>query len=215
MEKVVIVGAGGFGREVEWLINRINKISQTYEVIGFADDRIEIGKQVGHSKVIMNTGELSKTSEKYNVVIAIANAKIRKMIAEKLIQNKNLVFPNIIDPSVIYEEEEISIGEGNIICAGTIITVNISIGNFNIIDIDCTIGHDDILKNYVTLYPSVNVSGNVEINDCTEIGTGAQIIQGLTITENVVVGASAAVVKNIEESGTFIGVPAKKIKGNS
>ena len=215
MEKIVIVGAGGFGREVEWLINRINKISQTYEVIGFADDRIEIGKQVGHSKVIMNTDELSKASEKYSVVIAIANAKIRKLIAEKLVQNENLSFPNIIDPSVIYEEDEISIGEGNIICAGTIITVNISIGNFNIIDIDCTIGHDDILKNYVTLYPSVNVSGNVEINDCTEIGTGAQIIQGLTITEDVVVGASAAVVKNIEESGTFIGIPAKMIKGNS
>ena len=212
MEKIVIVGAGGFGREVEWLINRINKEKPTYEMVGFVDDGKEVGEQIGHSRVILNTDDLSKTSEKYNVVIAIANSRIRKMIAEKLVINDNLSFPNLIDPSVIYEEGELAIDKGNVICAGTIITVNISIGNFNIIDLDCTIGHDDILKNYITLYPSVNISGNVEVNDCVEIGTGTQIIQGLSIAENAIVGASAAVVKNIEESGTFVGVPAKKIK---
>ena len=212
MEKIVIVGAGGFGREVEWLINRVNKVKPTYEVIGFADDGKEKGEPVGHSAVIFNTDELSKTSEKYSVAIAVGNAKVRKMLAEKISSNKNLSFPNLIDPAVIYDKEEVTLGEGNIICGGTIMTVNINIGNFNIINLDCTIGHDDILKDYITIYPSVNVSGNVIVNDCTEIGTGTQIIQGLSVNGNTIIGASAAVVKNIEESGTYVGVPVKRIK---
>ena len=91
-------------------------------------------------------------------------------------------------------------------------TVNIKIGNFNIINLDCTIGHDDILNNYITIYPSVNVSGCVVVDDIVEIGTGTQIIQGLNICGNTIIGASAAVVKSIEESGTYVGVPVKKIK---
>lgn len=212
MEKIVIVGAGGFGREVEWLINRINKVKPTYEVVGFVDDGKENGESVGHSTVIFNTDELSKTLEKYSVAIAIGNAKVRKMLAEKLSTNTHLKFPNLIDPSVIYDDEETMLGKGNIICASTIMTVNIKIGNFNIINLDCTIGHDDVLNNYITIYPSVNVSGCVVVDDIVEIGTGTQIIQGLKICSNTIIGASAAVVKSIEESGTYIGVPVKRIK---
>ena len=212
MEKLVIVGAGGFGREVEWLVKRINKINPTYEVIGYADDEKAIGEEIGYSKVICTTDELSTTEEDLNVTIAIGNAKVRKMLAEKLSTNTHLKFPNLIDPSVIYDDEETMLGKGNIICANTIMTVNIKIGNFNIINLDCTIGHDDVLNNYITIYPSVNVSGNVIVNDCTEIGTGTQIIQGLKICSNTIIGASAAVVKSIEESGTYVGVPVKKIK---
>ena len=212
MEKLVIVGAGGFGREVEWLVKRINKINPTYEVIGYVDDGKAIGEEIGHSEVIATTDELVIREDNLNVVIAIGNAKVRKLIADKLQVNTNLSFPNLIDPSVIYDESETTIGKGNIICASTIMTVNIAIGNFNIINLDCTIGHDDILKDYVTIYPSVNVSGNVTVEDCVEIGTGTQIIQGLSIANNVIIGASAAVVKNIEDSGTYVGVPVKKIK---
>ena len=212
MEKIVIVGAGGFGREVEWLINRINKVKPTYEIVGFADDGKEKGEQVGHSEVIYTTEELCKVNEELNIVIAIGNAKVRKMIAEKLLVNDKLSFPNIIDPAVIYDDEEVILGAGNIICGGTIMTVNISIGNFNIINLDCTIGHDDILKDYITIYPSVNVSGNVVVENCVEIGTGTQIIQGLSIRDNVIIGASAAVVKNIVEEGTYVGVPVKRLE---
>ena len=84
MKKIVIVGAGGFGREVEWLIKRINQVNPTYEMIGFVDDGKAIGEKIGHSKVIYTTDELSKVNEELCVTIAIGNAKVRKMIAEKL-----------------------------------------------------------------------------------------------------------------------------------
>lgn len=212
MEKIVIVGAGGFGREVEWLIRRVNEVMPTYEMIGFVDDGKKNGESVGHSKVICTVDELVNYDEKINVCIAVGNAKTRKEIVDKLSVNKNIVFPNLIDPSVIYYEDELTIGKGNIVCAGTILTVNITMGDFNIINLDCTVGHDDVIRDYVTMYPSVNVSGCVEIDDCVEIGTGTQIIQGLSIKNDVIVGAGAAVVKNLEEPGVYVGIPAKKIK---
>lgn len=211
MEKIIIIGAGGFGREVEWLIERINSNKKEWEVLGYADDGVEIGTKTGYTKVIATTDDLLDYQEETNVVIAIGNCNIRKKIYNKLKDNKNLLFPNIIDPKAIIDQD-VKLGIGNIICAGTIATVNIKLGDFNIINLNCTLGHDDILNDFITIYPNANISGCVEIKDLVEIGTGTQIIQGKNITSNVIIGAGAAVVKDIEEEGTYVGVPVKKIK---
>ncbi|SFI32288.1 hypothetical protein SAMN04487830_14213 [Pseudobutyrivibrio sp. OR37] len=108
--------------------------------------------------------------------------------------------------------KRVKVGEGTIICAGTIITVDVTIGNHVIINLDCTLGHDDIINDYVTMYPSVNVSGCCNIGECVEFGTGMQIIQGLNVVSDFIVGASACVVKNIDSPGVYVGTPAKKIK---
>ena len=211
MENILIIGAGGFGREVEWLINRINNSNNNqWNLIGYVDDNIQKGTAITKLKVVYNTDELLKLEEKTNVVIAIGNAKVRKLIYNKIKENKNLSFPNLVDPSAIIGE--VDMGIGNIICAGTIATVNIKINNFNIINLDCTIGHDDVLTDFITVYPSVNISGNTTINEVVEIGTGTQIIQGKNICSNVIIGAGAVVVKDIAEEGTYVGIPVKKIE---
>lgn len=105
----------------------------------------------------------------------------------------------------------VKIGEGSIICAHTIITVNVYIGNHVIINLDCTIGHDAVLQDFVSLYPSVNVSGKTNIGRAVELSTGMQIIQGRTVRDYSIVGAGAVVIRNIEDEGTYIGVPAKRI----
>ncbi|MWK60345.1 transferase, partial [Pseudomonas otitidis] len=94
----------------------------------------------------------------------------------------------------------------------TIITVDIKIGNHVIINLDCTLGHDDIIHDYVTIYPSVNVSGNVEVGECSELGTGMQIIQGKIIGNETIVGAGAVVIRDIPDKCTAVGNPAKVIK---
>lgn len=208
MKKIVIIGAGGFGREVEWLIERINENNPTWELIGYVDDNVEIGKKICNSKVICNTKELLNYSD-LSVAIAIGNSKIREKIFDKIKSNTRLSFPNLIDPTVICGNNKF--GMGNIICARTILTVNIELGNFNIINLNCTLGHDDIIHNFITIYPNVNVSGNVTIENRVEIGTGTQIIQQKSICNDVVIGASACIVKDITETGTYIGIPAKKL----
>ena len=180
MKNIVIIGAGGFGREVQWLLERMNEKEKQWNLLGYIDD-------------------------------GVGSSKTRKKIIDKIIDNENLEFPNVIDPSV-QMSERICMGKGNIICAGNIMTVDIEIGDFNIINLDCTVGHDAVLHSYVTVYPSVNISGCVEAGDETELGTGSHIIQGIHIGEKTIIGAGSVVIRDMPSNCTAVGNPAKPIK---
>jgi sugar O-acyltransferase (sialic acid O-acetyltransferase NeuD family) len=209
MKDIVIIGAGGFGREVAWLIEDINKVNNEWNIIGFVDDNEDIqGKEINGYKVVGNIEWLK--SQELNVVNAIGDPIVKKRIMERIKDSKNS-YPILIHPSVIYSNR-VSFGEGSIICAGSIITVNIEIGKHVIINLDCTIGHDAILGDFTTVLPSVNVSGFVRTGECVNIGTGSAIIQGVTIGANTVIGAGAVVVKELPSNCTAVGAPAKPIK---
>ena len=154
---------------------------------------------------------LEKLDEEVDVVIAIGCARVKRIIAEKLGSYSKVHFATLIDPSVILSDR-VKIGEGSIICAGTILTVDIIIGRHVIINLDCTVGHDDVIRDYVTVYPSVNISGNVTVGNESELGTGAQIIQGKTIGQQSIIGAGSVVIRDIPDKCTAVGNPAKPIK---
>ena len=207
MKDLYIIGAGGFGREIIWIVERINQVQNTWNINGFIDDDISFkGKIIDGYKVVGTVETLSAFLGAW-AVCAVGNAKVRKTIIERLPDTK---FATLIDPDVKMSNR-ILVGEGSIICAGTILTVDISIGKHNIINLDCTVGHDAIFDNFVTMYPSVNVSGQVSIGRCVELGTGSSIIQGIHIGEKIIIGAGAVVVKDLKESGTYVGCPVKRI----
>lgn len=213
MEKeLVIVGAGGFGREILWQLREQNYeiLGINYHFKGFIDDNKKLLNEVCN-QVIGSTDDLLQEKRPLAVLIAIGNAKTRKKISKKLMKNKNLSFPNFIAESAKISDD-ICIGQGCIICMASIITVNVKLGDFVICNLDCTIGHDSILEDFVILYPSVNVSGNVIIGTTSEIGTGTQIIQGNAIGKECILGAGAVVNKNIPDFATAVGIPAKIIK---
>ena len=209
-KKIVIIGAGGFGREVLWLIERINEKKFSWRVAGFIDDAMECNDTVNQIPVLGSLKKLEMQQEEIDVVCAIGSAKIRRNVIERLKKNSKLHFPNLIDPCVFYSHD-IKMGEGNIICAGTILTTNITLGDFNILNLNCTVGHDVEIKSFVTVYPGTNISGNVRVGAESELGTGAKIIQGKQIGNQVIVGAGAVVVADLIEAGTYIGVPAKPL----
>lgn len=216
MEKdLVIVGAGGFGREIIWQLREqeYKILGKEYHFKGFIDDNKQLQKDLCN-QVIGSTDDLLKEKNPINVLIAIGNAKTRRNIAQKLMKNMNLSFPNFFAESAKVSDD-ICIGQGCIICMSSIITVNVKMGNFVICNLDCTIGHDSTLEDYVTLYPSVNVSGNVLVGISSEIGTGTQIIQGNIIGKECFVGAGAVVNRNISDYATAVGIPAKIIKYSS
>lgn len=212
MKDLIIIGASGFGREVAWLVERINKVNPTWRLIGFIDDDENLrGKEINGYKVLGKTTDVGGYQNAY-FICAVGASQIRENIIKKVKEvNPAIKFGTVIDPSVEISET-VTIGEGTIICAHTIITVNISIGNHVIINLDCTVGHDVILNDFVTLYPSVNVSGITNIGYAVELGTGMQIIQGKTVGDYSIVGAGAVVVKDIPEKCTAVGSPAKPIK---
>ncbi len=210
MNDLYIIGAGGFGREVIWLAERVNEVNPTWNIKGFIDDDETIWNTVIDDYKVYGGLEYLASCKGAYVICAVGNAKTRKTIIEKL-GDYDINFATLIDPSVIMSKR-VLIGEGSIICAGTIITVDVRIGNHVIINLDCTLGHDDEISDYVTMYPSVNISGCCEIGERVELGTGMRIIQGLKVVSGTIVGASACVVKDINEAGVYVGSPARRIK---
>ena len=210
-DKLIIIGASGFGKEVAWLVERINEKQQKWDLLGFLDDNESLkGTFINGYEVLGTTTDIEIYKDAY-FVCAIGSSTIREKIIEKIKgQAKNVKFATLIDPSAIVSKH-IEIGEGSIICAGSVATVNIKIGKHTIVNLNSTIGHDVVIGDYVTFYPSVNVSGNDRIEDSCEVGTGAQLKQNISVAKKSVIGAGAVVVKDIKEKGTYMGVPARKI----
>jgi sugar O-acyltransferase (sialic acid O-acetyltransferase NeuD family) len=214
MENIIIVGAGGFGREVKTIIDALNKISKNYNFLGYYDDNITKGTLVNNFPVLGSIADLNFQKTKLAVVLGIGNPKTKEKIIKSL-SNDLLVFPTLIHPSVILSDDLVSIAKGCIICAGTIITCNISIGKFVTINLLCTVGHDTVIEEFSSFMPSVNISGEVRIEKSVYVGTGAKIINQLTIGKYTIVGAGAVVSKSLPENCTAVGIPAKPIKFHS
>jgi len=212
MKKIAIFGAGGFGREVQMLIEQINQNQQQWEFVGFYDDGVTKGEIVNDFPVLGGVKDLNDCKEEVNLVYAIGNPVTKKKIISK-VKNENIKYPILIHPNAqIGNSKYVRIGKGSIICGGNILTVNITIGNHVILNLCCTVGHDTIIGAYSSFMPSVNISGEVICKDGVYVGTGAKIINQIEIGENTVVGAGAVVSKSLPPNCTAVGVPAKAIK---
>jgi sugar O-acyltransferase (sialic acid O-acetyltransferase NeuD family) len=191
-----IIGAGGFGREIKAAMGIPN-------IKFFVDDSYE--------NLDNNILGLSKFDpKKYSVVIAIADPRDRYNVVQRL--PKETKYFTFIDPSAQIHDDNIQIGEGSIICAGTIITTNVKIGKHAHINLITTIGHDCTIGDYFTTAPGVQISGNETIGNRVYFGTRSCIKQKLTICDDVTIGMNSGVVKNITEPGIYVGTPAQKLK---
>lgn len=213
MKKIAIIGAGGFGREVKMLIDHINQKERQFELVGFYDDK-HYDHPINGIPYLGKIEKINEADQTLCIAVAIGDPKTKKKIIES-ISSPNIEFPNLIHPSVIIGQDNVKLGKGNIICAGVIITVDIEIEDFVILNLSCTVGHDTKIKNYSSFMPTVNISGEVVINEAVYVGTGAKIINLLEIGENTIVGAGAVVYKSLPANCTAVGIPAKPIKFNN
>jgi sugar O-acyltransferase (sialic acid O-acetyltransferase NeuD family) len=198
--KRAIIGAGGFGREVYWSLEP----NERHTAVFFVDD---VYWDNSDEKILPLS---SFVSEDYEVIVAIADSKARQNIVETL--PKDTKFFTHIHPSAQIHGDDVIIGEGSIICAGTIITTNVKIGKHSHLNLITTIGHDCVIGDYFTTAPGVQISGNLTIGNRVYFGTRACVKQKIKICDDVTVGMNAGVVKDITESGVYIGTPAKRIK---
>ena len=214
MKDIAIFGAGGFGREVLTLINDINKVEKLRNIVGFFEDGYKKGDKINGITVLGTTQDLNTWNKEISVVVAVGNPIVKKKIIDN-INNQYVDYPTIIHPTVLIGASNyVKIGKGCIICANNIITTNIEIGNFVILNLACTVGHDTVIGNYAAFMPTCNISGEVIINDCVYCGTGVKIINQIEIGENSIIGAGAVVTSSKPDNCTIVGVPAKVIKYN-
>lgn len=212
MENIAIYGAGGFGREVLTLIEQINEQENKYNFIGFFDDGIKRGEIINGFPVLGGINVLNHWDERLALVLAIGSPMMKKSVFSR-IRNSNLSYPSLIHPSTqICAAHYVELEDGCIVCAGCIITVNVVLHKFVILNLSCTVGHDTEIGEFSSFMPAVNISGEVVIGKDVYVGTGAKIINQLSIGDGTIVGAGAVVAKTLPPNCTAVGIPAKPIK---
>jgi len=207
IQDIAIVGAGGLGKEIAVLIGQINQVQKKWNLVGFFDDALPPGSKVLSLPILGNIDAVNQSAR--NVVIAIGNPSVKAAIVKKL-TSKSLKFPVLVHPSVSLGQE-ITIGEGSIICAGSVLTVHVTIGNHVLINLNTTIGHDVVVGDYSSIMPGAHLSGFVKIDRFAFIGTGTSILQDVHIDEYAIVGAGAVVNRDVKANMTVVGVPAREI----
>lgn len=212
LRDIVIVGAGGLGREVLFQLWEMNEDDRRYNILGFADDRTALfGTEVDGVPVVGDIEFLCQWPHSADVCVCVANPAVRKGLVKRLSENPHLSFPNIIAPDLRCSNR-IRWGVGAIVSFSNIITLDVTIGDFVFLGNSCIVGHDSVLNEYATLYNGVTVSGNCRIGECAEMGIGSRIIQGCSIGAHTVVGAGSVVIEKLPCDCTAVGIPAKPIK---
>jgi len=212
MKKIVILGAGGFAREVAWLIEEINIKNKEWNLLGFIQEGNKYVDSVLNNNKILGDFEWIKKNKHDNLfyICAVGDPKIRIRFSEAA-EKMNVKPATLIHPNAKMSNYNI-IGEGTIICAGAILTTNVTIGKHVVISVNSVISHDSIINDFSTILPSVTVSGNVTIGTGCYIGTTAAIINKINIGCNTIVGAGATVIKDLPDNCTAVGTPARPIK---
>lgn len=215
---LLIVGRSGYARECYELIKYINQNSNNafYDVLGFVSDKADlIGKDVIDGKKVVacddNVEELISKHKVVAIVFGIGQPKIRMFAVKKYLNFENVIFPNVIHPSVQFYPEFVTLSRGNVINRGVTFTCNINVGDFNLFNYNCTIGHDTAIGSYNSFNPQCSVSGNMKIGDNNLFGVNCSALENLNIGDNNIIGAGAVLITNVENSKTLVGIPAKAV----
>jgi sugar O-acyltransferase (sialic acid O-acetyltransferase NeuD family) len=202
-----IFGSGGFAKEVYQIINE-SGLDSNFK--GFIESDDLLIHKNNSNLLSFSVFPLSKIANNSAIYIAVGDSFLRKKIVFEELTNK-FDYPNLIHPKTIISNW-VNLSDGTIICAGTIITVDVKMGRFAQLNLNTTIGHDCVIGDFFTTAPGVHISGNCLIGHNVYVGSGAVIKQGISICDNVTIGMGAVITKDITEPGTYIGSPARKLE---
>lgn len=212
MKDIAIYGAGGFGREVACLINSINWIEPKWNLIGFFDDDInKKGNKNEFGIILGGIEELNAFEKPLSIVISIGIPSSVAQIVDK-ISNDLIDFPNIIAPDIIFMDNSfLSIGKGNLIMFQSLISCNVSIGDFNLFNCGVSLGHEAKVGSYNALMSYVKISGEVTIENLNYFGVCSVVLQGIKIGNRTTIGTNSVIMRRTKDFTTYLGNPAIEI----
>jgi sugar O-acyltransferase (sialic acid O-acetyltransferase NeuD family) len=211
-ENFVIIGAGGFAREVLDIFEACREAGQGREVVGYL---VEApyglpGTMVNDKLILGDLSWLTEHASEVRAICAVGDPAVRKRLVARA-QGYGARFGNIIHPSAILTRH-VTMGEGIVIAAGCIFTNQIRVGDHVHVNLASTIGHNAEMNDFVTLAPGVRVSGWVTLEEGCYVGSGANIVDKRTVGAWSVIGAGSVVITDIPPHSTALGVPARVIK---
>ena len=202
MESVVIIGTGGHAKVVADIV-----LKNGDRLVGFLDAAHPTGEFLGFPR-LGRDADFPKYAE-YSFIIAIGNAAIRERLATAM---QGMKWYTAIHPSAIISKIDVSVGEGSGIMANATVNSGARIGKHCIINSGSVVEHDNVISDYVHISVGAKLAGTVRIGERTWVGVGATVSNNLSVCNDCMLGAGTVVVRDITESGTYIGVPSRKIK---
>lgn len=206
---LVIAGAGGFGREIAGLLEKEDKSGVKWNLIGFVDDKKQSSTIEGYP-VLGSIKCIFEMTIFPWVAIAIADAHTRKRIFMEL-KDGGVPIATLIHPKATLSPY-VSVGEGSIICSGSILTTNTTLGKCCIVNPGCFVGHDTVLSDWSSLMPHSKIAGEVTVGEGSYFGINSSVINRISIGEWSIVGAGATVTHDIPAFSLAVGVPARIVK---
>ena len=203
-EKLLIIGAGGYGRVIADIAVKTGK----YSAIVFLDNDETIKETMG-IKVIGRTDDAQKYVADHDIFVAVGDNAAREKIQHGL-ETIKAEIPALIHPQAVIGGQAV-IEAGSAVMAGAVVNSKSVIKKGCIVNTAATVDHDCILDEYVHISPGAHLAGGVRIGKGTWVGIGANISDHISVAGGCKIGAGTAVIKNITEAGTYVGVPARKI----
>lgn len=204
---IYIIGAGGCGREVLIIYT---DLARDNEVAGFLEENCKQNGNILNEKPVYDFSILNSLNNKDIKLICAIGTPLRKRLIE-CTKQLGYEFDTVIHPSVI-KSRWVEFGEGVIICPGNVLTTQIVVDNYTIINYGCTVGHDVRIGKYTTISPGARISGRVSIGDECYIGAGSVVIDRKIIGNNVYIGAGAVVTEDVPDNVLALGVPARPVR---
>ncbi len=211
--RVAIYGAGGFGREVAWLIEECNLAEEQFDLVGFIDDDPAYEQLVNGCRVF-GIDEIVRSLPKVQAIVSVGDPRTREHLTLRA-QQRGLEFATLVHPSVL-RSRFVDVGTGAVVCAGCVMTTNIVLGSHVHVNLNSTIGHDVVVGKCSTVGPGVQIAGCVNIGKRVFIGAGTVIINGtrtepLIIGDDVSIGAGSCVIRSLPPGSHVFGNPARPI----
>lgn len=215
-ERLVILGAGGHGAELQAYVRDLARHGWPGEFLGFLDDHVAPGRH-GNLEILGPLDAFRNRApeffENLFYLTALGSNRIRKRVVESL----EALYGGRITPWTLIHQtawigEEVAIGAGTCLAPGSIVTSRVRIGRHSILNVKVSVSHDCVVGDYVNINPGATVCGKVTIGDGAYIGTGATLMPTISVGRNAIIGGGAVVIKDIPDDVTAVGVPARVVK---
>lgn len=199
-KKLLLIGASGHGKVIADIARK-----NGYSEIAFLDDNEAVAQCAG-CPVFGKTGTAAQYAD-WDFVVSIGNAAVRQRLQAQLEQAK-LSVVTLVHPSAVIADD-VQLGKGTVIMAGAVVNPGTTLGKGCIVNTCASVDHDCVVGDYAHVSVGAHVAGTVRIGERTWIGAGAVVSNNVEIVADCMIGAGAVVVKDICNSGTYLGVPAR------
>ena len=207
---IVVLGGGGFAREVLWLLQDCNEDTGAWNVLGFIDENPALHGQPLCELPVLGGFDWLTNRPVIHVISGVGGNAVRRKFAT-LVAALGIPFATLVHPDA-RKSRFVEIGEGTLVCAGNLLTTQVKVGRHVNLNLDCTVGHDVVIEDFCNVSPGVHLSGFVHLGEDVDVGTGAVILPGKNVGRNTTIGAGAVVTADLPMDAVAVGIPAKVVR---